>query len=293
MSKEIMKNESRDLANPGAFTSDQLDIIKNIFCKDLSDDEFKVFLYTCYRTGLDPFAKQIYPVKRWDSKLNRNTMVIQTGIDGYRLIADRTGHYCPGPEPTIQYDEKGNVVSATAYVKKQTKDGTWHVVPATAYYSEYVQTTKDGRPTGMWQKMPRSQTAKCAEALAIRKCWPADFSGIYTKDEMDQADSAIDVTPSEAHKQSEPQKLPEVKKIDDQQVLYLKSLLDQCSDDFKNVVCARLKKMNIFDFSGIPQGTFANVERFCLDEIERVSKLTANPITSMDELVDSQEVYDA
>ena len=65
-----------------------LQLLKDTICKGITDGEVKLFMHQCERLGLDPFARQIYPVKRWDSSLKRTSMTIQTGIDGYRLIAD-------------------------------------------------------------------------------------------------------------------------------------------------------------------------------------------------------------
>lgn len=151
-------------------------LIKSLYCKNSTDAELQLFLYACQKTGLDPFMKQIYAIKRG------NTMTIQTAIDGLRLIAERTGNYSPGKEAEFSYDEKGNLVSATAFIKKRTSDGIWHDVSACAYFVEY----NPGQ--GLWIKMPRAMLSKCAEALALRKAFPAELSGIYTDDEMEQAD---------------------------------------------------------------------------------------------------------
>ena len=165
---------------------DYVQLVKDTFCKGADDQQLKLFLEVSRRTGLDPTLKQIYAVFREDRKLQKKVMTIQTGIDGYRLVADKTGMYAPGKEPTFVYDDKGGIVSATAYIKKMTPDGTWHEVSACAHYSEYVQ-MYDYKPTTFWAKMPHGQLAKCAEALAIRKAFPNHFSQLYVKEEMDQA----------------------------------------------------------------------------------------------------------
>jgi len=187
--------EVQTLEKGPALTPEQVNLIKNTVARGTTNDELQLFLYTAKRTGLDPLLKQIHAVKRFDSREGREIMAIQTGIDGYRLIADRTGDYAPGKEPTYTEDAQGNLVSATAYVKKRTKDGEWHEVAATAYYSEYAQTTKDGKPTRMWAKMPHVMLAKCAESLALRRAFPAEMSGLYTSEEMGQAEVAHTETP--------------------------------------------------------------------------------------------------
>lgn len=170
--------------------STKKDLIKRTICKGSSDEELELFLYTCKRTGLDPLMKQAYAVKRWSSSDKREVMTIQTSIDGYRLIADRTGRYSPGREATIEENEDGTIKSATAYIKKMTPDGTWHEISSTAYFEEYAGKTKEGDLTKFWKSMPRLMLAKCAESLALRKAFPAELSGIYTTDEMHNAVSS-------------------------------------------------------------------------------------------------------
>src|SRR6185312_12307984 len=207
------KNElSREIAD---FAIDKVELLKNLYFKNkgASNEDFLMFMHICKHCGLDPTMKQIYPVLRKDNKENKITMTVQTGIDGYRLIAERTGKYAPGREPTFTFDDKGKLISATAYVKKQTQDGSRHEVAATAFYSEYVQTKFDGKPNTFWAKMPNSQTAKCAEALALRKAFPANFSSVYTHEEMQQASNSSTIINAENLDNPDivitPEKIPE------------------------------------------------------------------------------------
>src|ERR1051325_6605851 len=165
------------VAGEAGWDANKVQLIKDTVAKETTDDELMLFMMTAKRTGLDPFARQIYCIKRNDRMLGRKVASIQTSIDGYRLIADRTNKYAPGQEPIYRYTDDGHLISATSYVKKLA-GGTWHEVAATAYYDEYAQETP------LWKRMPRNMLAKCAEALALRRAFPAELSGLYTSDEF-------------------------------------------------------------------------------------------------------------
>lgn len=161
---------------------EKIDLIKRTICKEASDQEFELFRALCQRSGLDPFMKQIYPIFRnvknpktggWD-----RVMTTQTSIDGFRSLAERTGKYAPGKETVYKYGEDKELISATAFVKKMTADGTWHEVAVTAFLSEYTQKGQ------FWESMKHNQLSKCAESLALRKAFPFELAGIYTSDEM-------------------------------------------------------------------------------------------------------------
>jgi phage recombination protein Bet len=174
------------------FGPEQVALLKRTVCRGATDDELALFIHVAKRSGLDPFARQVHAVKRYDSASKQEVMSIQTGIDGYRLIAERTGCYSPGREPSFTYDKNGKLVTATAYIKKLVA-GEWHEVSATAHFSEYAAHKRDGNLTHMWEGKPHIMLAKCAEALAIRRAFPAELSGLYTHEEMEQA---LEVKPS-------------------------------------------------------------------------------------------------
>lgn len=176
----------------------QIEQIKKMYpqlCEKDSEKYIDLLIHISQKTGLDILQKQIYAVIRNTKTIDgryEKTCTIQTSIDGFRIIAERTGKYAPGKESLISFDENRNIISATSYVKKMTDDKTWHEVAVTAYYDEYVQRSKDGKPTRFWMQMPKLMLSKCAESLALRKAFPNVLSGIYTDDEMSQADKSTD-----------------------------------------------------------------------------------------------------
>jgi phage recombination protein Bet len=181
---------------PQGLTKDQIDLIKRTVARGATADELSLFLHIANKTGLDPFARQIHAIKRWSAADGRETMAVQTGIDGYRLVAERTNKYCPGREPTFKYDNSGKLIEATAYVLKLTADGQWHEVAASARFSEYAGRKKDGSLTSFWQDKPHIMLAKVAEALALRRAFPMDLSGLYTFEEMEQAENGTEPKPA-------------------------------------------------------------------------------------------------
>ena len=193
--RELMLDESRrqnaELARRAVleFTPEQQEMIRNSIANGMSNAEFGVFVAVCKARKLSPLLKQIHPVKRYDSNKRAEVWTYQVAIDGFRVIAQRTGEYDGQDEPEYEMSADGKtLISCTVRVWRK---GISRPFFGKARYSEYVQKTRDGDVNAMWSKMPFNQLAKCAEALALRKAFPEDLSGLYTDEEMEQADAAI------------------------------------------------------------------------------------------------------
>lgn len=163
--------------NEGQWES-KLDLIKRTVANGATSDELDLFLYHARRAGLDPLARQIYFVKR------KGRGTIQVGIDGLRLIADRTGIYAGNDDAVFETGEGEKYpAKATVTVYKMVQ-GQRCAFSATARWSEYYPGDEQGF---QWRKMPHVMLAKCAEALALRKAFPMEMSGLYVHEEMEQA----------------------------------------------------------------------------------------------------------
>lgn len=191
-----------------SFTSDQQAALQQLGVQANSAADVAVFFHQAKRSGLDPFKREIYMITR------QGKATIQTGIDGFYKIADRATRATGGtwgiPE-TLWCGEDGRWTDvwlsrqapAAAKVTVERNGARFTTVAVTA---EYMATGRDGKPSNLWAKMPARMIAKCAEALAIRRAFPDDLSGLYTSEEMAQADNAA---PAPAPRpQAAPQRAP-------------------------------------------------------------------------------------
>ncbi|MFD5599210.1 recombinase RecT [Leucobacter sp. NPDC058333] len=199
MSTELMEKLPQN-ANVQAWSPSEYAIMQQLGLVDRSTWKGKqpdaplgvieAFLMQCERTQLDPTARQIYAAEmggKW-------TVLIS--IDGFRLIADRTGLY-RGKKPTEWCGEDGvwkdvwlsSEPPAAARVAVM-REGFSEPLVAVATYAGYCprdNKTKELRPSGQWLNNPSNQLAKCTEMLALRQAFPNELSGLYGTEEMQQA----------------------------------------------------------------------------------------------------------
>ncbi|MDU4028298.1 MAG: phage recombination protein Bet [Varibaculum cambriense] len=207
-----------------SFTQTQLAALQHLGIDQADKGDLDVFMHYCQRTGLDPFTRQIYMIGRNVRQGNQwvKRWTIQTAIDGARLIArraaDRDGStystsgpfWCGTDGKWVDVWLKPTPPAAAKYVVHY-KGGDFTGV---VRYDAYKAVNKKGEVIGLWGKMADTMLAKCAEALALRKAFPQDLSGLYVSEEMQQADNnqpqATQQEPQTVPPQSQPAPQPQL-----------------------------------------------------------------------------------
>lgn len=213
------------------FDKDERALLRKTIASGTTPDQFDLFIQVCRQTGLNPFARQIYAVVRNEKQRDGSfvpKMTVQTSIDGYRLLAQRSGEYA-GQDGPYWYDietrewvdvwiKNEPPAAAKVGVSRRGFDKPIYAVARFESYASrsYNKSTNkyDGDLTNLWAKMPELMIAKVAEALALRRAFPAELSGIYTPEEMQQADHepmpTVTITPVDENTEETQQEAQQV-----------------------------------------------------------------------------------
>ncbi len=160
---------------------------------DPQEKEVDQFLLECQLYELEPLAGQIYAV--WENRVMRAVAT----IDGMRLLAERTGLYDGQSDPewcdaegtwTDYWSAEDVPVAARVRVHRKTAK-----VPTTgtANWHDFAP-QGDAGGDSLWDKTsgkPAHMLSIRAEALALRKAFPAQLSGLYTAEELGISLAAI------------------------------------------------------------------------------------------------------
>lgn len=158
----------------GKLTPEQLELVKATIAKGATDDEFKLFIHRCETMGLDPLKSgQIHFVKYGNSP---GTIVV--GIDGFRTKAANTGKH-KGTKRGVIRSKDGVCIGAWCEVYRSD----W-----TECAREEVSLNEYNTGKAMWSKMPETMIKKVAEVAALRMAFPDELGGLYSDDEMSQAE---------------------------------------------------------------------------------------------------------
>lgn len=170
---------SKDLVNH-EWSPEQLQLITDTVAKNATPDELKLFLYRCKNMGLDPLKPgHVHFVKYKNRKTGEwgpGTIII--GIDGFRSRAAATGKHS-GTKRGVLRDEKNKCFGAWAEVYRSD----W-AHPA----REEVSLAEYNTGYEMWARMPETMIKKVAEVAALRMAFADDLGGMYSDDEMAQAE---------------------------------------------------------------------------------------------------------
>jgi len=207
-------------------------VLRDTICAHLELSEMGLFLEVSRLKGLDPFSGEIHAVKRWNKKAGKEVMTIQTGINGFRTQAEKSGEYRGqrGPywwdgksykkefravmasDGSIATDKNGEPVVREIDLEDQPlwlevwphsdppfaskvlviRHGFDEPMVGTALYSEYG-------PSGghMWKAIASVMLAKVAESIALRRAFPRQLSGLYSNEEMAQAEDGTQTPESQ------------------------------------------------------------------------------------------------
>lgn len=172
------------------FSPEQEKMVRDMFLGGAPPAVAQVLLELARVRGLNPITRQIHFVKRKNKKTGEETFTPQVAIDGFRAIAERTGRYAGQAGPFwCDKDGKWREVWLEAFPPAAARVGVYRpdfrdVLWGTATWASFAQLWPDGNPMDLWKKMPDVMLAKCAEAVALRRAFPEDLSGLYSEEEI-------------------------------------------------------------------------------------------------------------
>lgn len=164
-------------------------VLRRYLLPDATEAEVDFAARFCERTRLDPLGGHVHFLRR-RGREGGVALRPAVSIDGFRLLAERTGAYAGQVGPwwcgddevwhEVWLDERHPPRAARVGVLRR---GFAEPLYAVAHWRSHAQRDREGRPTRFWAAMPEVMLAKVAEALALRKAFPQELGGIPSAEE--------------------------------------------------------------------------------------------------------------
>ena len=172
-------------------SKEKVELIKRMFAKGATDDEFAVFLELAKRYNLDPFKRQIFFLPDRRQNEPGKIMVSHAGLIHIAHSSDqwagmKTFIVTKEGEERLIVDDPEDIAGAVCYVyRKDWKEPLIHAVSFREYFKS------NNSHAGPWYTMPQTMIKKVAEAGALRRAF--DLGGLYIEEEMDTSYTVYDV----------------------------------------------------------------------------------------------------
>ena len=164
----------------------------------VTDQEVMMFLTLCKYQHLNPFLREAYLIKYGTSPAT-----IVTGKDTFTKRAAKNPNYKGKEAGVIVINLKGEIEhrEGTFVLKDEQIVGGWARIFAkdrepelyTVSFDEYAGRKKDGSLNSQWATKPATMIRKVAVVQGLRECFPEDFEGLYSPEEISTANMSVDV----------------------------------------------------------------------------------------------------
>lgn len=157
--------------------------------RKLTDLETAYFFARAKKLGLDPLARQIFPIRV------QGRIEPFVGIHGIRMLAERTGQR--GSEKVIDwtYDkDRAHPHSVTVSVER-LRGGRYSLYQFTALMGEFRPANPPEKSS--WSTHPEMMLVKCATANAYRMAFPEVLGGLAIAEESgrNETDEPSEIQP--------------------------------------------------------------------------------------------------
>lgn len=168
--------------------------VRNLICRQATDQEIAVFLKTCQSLQLNPFASEVYLIKYKETDKAAIVIAIGSYLKAAEANKDYNGHEAgiilkdSGGKLEFREgaflldDEREKLVGGWAKVYRKNRDRATYMAVNKA---ECVRYTREGEPTRFWtEEKQASMLRKTALKRGLVEAFPSLFAGTISPGEI-------------------------------------------------------------------------------------------------------------